>query len=206
MNETAEKFWKTRTEYPPVIYNSQRRYLDLGLILKHVDGANSILDIGCGEGHLLLMLRELTEIEIYIGYDLSQIFINNMKKRWGDCTKLQVRAMNFLETGKFQLADMCTCMGVMPYISDTGLKYMLSKIRSVWFICRAPCSMNNRIEVDKFSENYNDNYAAIYRTLPEYISILSDFFNIESIGRCYPDEIESKYGTKQFYFVCEKKE
>ena len=33
----------------------------------------------------------------------------------------------------------------------------------------------------------------------------SDSFNIKSIDRCYPDDIESKYDSKQFSFVCESK-
>jgi SAM-dependent methyltransferase len=96
-SKIAEKFWKTRKKYPPVIYNYQRRYLDLGIILKYIDGVKSILDLGCGEGQVLLMLRELTDIKNYYGYDISQIFISNLIKRWGDYPGLEVKFINFLK-------------------------------------------------------------------------------------------------------------
>ena len=72
-SQVAAKFWETRCEYPPVIHNFQRRYLDLGIILDYIDGVESILDLGCGEGQVLLMLRELTAIKDYHGYDLSRL-------------------------------------------------------------------------------------------------------------------------------------
>ncbi len=207
MNNTAEKFWKTRKKYPPVTCNYQRRYLDLGMILNHINGVNSVLDLGCGEGQVLLMLRELTNINKYYAYDLSQIFISNLIKRWGYCSKLKAHTVNFTTTVDFPKTDMCICMGVMLYVlDDNDLKHMLSNIKSKKFICRVPCNLGvDRIEIDKFSKDYGDNYAAVYRTIPEYISILSEYFNIKSIDRCYPDEIESKYGSKQFFFVCERK-
>jgi hypothetical protein len=129
-------------------------------------------------------------------------------KRWGDYPGLEVKFINFITTDKLPKTDMCICMGAMLYIfDDNDLKYMLSNIKSEIFICRVPCSLEStRIEIDKFSEEYGENYAAVYRTIPEYISILSEFFNIKSINRCYPDEIESKHGSKQFYFICNKVE
>lgn len=207
MSKTAEKFWKTRREYPPVTCNFQRRYLDLGIILKHIDGVDSILDLGCGEGQVLLMLRELTDINNYHAYDLSQTFINNLIKRWGNCPGLEAQAANFTTTSRFPETDMCICMGAMLYVfDDNDLKYMLSNIKSKIFICRVPCNLeSDRLEIDKFSKEFKGDYAAVYRTMPEYIFILSESFNIKSIDRCYPDTIESKYGSKQFFFVCERK-
>jgi len=204
-SKVAEKFWETRDEYPPVIYNYQRRYLDLGIILDHIDGVESILDIGCGEGQVLLLLRELTSISEYHGYDLSPVFIDNLIKRWGKWPGLSTEVASFTES-ELPEADMTVCMGVMLYVfDDDGLKHMLSNVKSNIFICRVPCSMEERVEINKFSDEFGSNYAAVYRTIPEYISILSDDFNIKSIDRCYPDEIESKHGTKQFFFVCETK-
>ena len=202
----SEEFWKTRKEYPPVTCNFKRRYLDVGIVLKYIENANSILDLGCGEGQILLMLRELSNIKKYYGYDLSEIFINNLVKRWGNYPGLEAKVVNFIETDDIPITDVCICMGVMLYIlNDNDLEYMLSNIKSNILICRIPCNLDvDRLEIDKFSKEFNFNYAAVYRTLPEYVSILSKFFNIKSIDRCYPDEIESLYGSKQFFFVCKK--
>jgi len=203
MNKTAEKFWKECVDYPPVTCNYQRRYLDLGMILNHIDGVGSILDLGCGEGQNLLMLRELTDIKKYYAYDLSPVFIDNMVARWGNHAGLEAEAENFT-TSKLPEADLCMCMGALLYVDDDAFRSMLSNIRSKKFICRVPCSLDGRIVIDKFSEEFNANYAAVYRTIPEYISILSEFFDIKSLDRCYPDEIESTYGSKQYLFVCER--
>ncbi len=203
MDKTAGRFWRTRKEYPPVTCNFQRRYLDLGIVLRYIDGVDSLLDLGCGEGQMLLMLRELTDIKNYYGYDLSSTFIDNLIKRWGG-GPIIARAIDFTIVDKLPKTDMCLCMGVMLYIfDDLLLKNTLKRIRSKTLIVRVPCSLGkNRLEIDKYSAEYGDNYAAVYRTIPEYISILSESFNIKSIDRCYPDEIESDYDSKQFYFIC----
>jgi SAM-dependent methyltransferase len=207
MDKVIEKFWKTRKEYPPFIYKSQRRYLDLGIILEYIEGVDSILDLGCGEGQILLMLRELADIKNYYGYDLSQVFISNLIKRWGNYPGLETKVINFTTVSELPETDMCVCMGAMPYVlDDNDLKHMLSKIKSKAFICRVPCNLEpDRLEIDKFSKEFDADYAAVYRTISEYIDILSESFNIKSIDRCYPDEIESKYGSKQFFFVCGSK-
>lgn len=205
ISKISEDFWKTRKEYPPVTYNFQRRYFDLGIILKYIENIDSILDLGCGEGQILLMLRELSDITSYYGYDLSKIFIDNLIKRWGKWHGLETKVTNFIITEKLPKTDMCICMGAMLYVfDDTDLKYMLSNVNSKIFICRVPCILGpDRLKINKFSKDYNSNYAAVYRTIPEYISILSESFTIKSIDRCYPDVIESKHGTKQFFFICE---
>ena len=205
MIDTAKTFWMSRKRYPSFTCNFQRRYLDLGIILKYIDDTNSILDLGCGEGQNLLMLRELTDIKDYYAYDLSSVFIDNLIKRWGNCSGLNAEVVDFTIIDDIPKVDMCICMGVMLYIiDDNDLKHILSSICSRSFICRVPCSLErNRVVIDKFSEEHGYEYAAVYRTVPEYMSILSEFFDIKSIDRCYPDEIESKYGTKQFFFVCE---
>lgn len=206
VSKTAEKFWKNREKYPPVIYNFQRRYLDIGVIIENITNVNSILDLGCGEGQVLLILRELTDIKNYYGYDLSSVFIKNLINRWGNWSGLRTKIINFTTFDEFPKTDMCVCMGVLLYIySDILLKDMFKCIKSKVFIVRAPCSLDDRLEIDKFSEEFEENYAAVYRTIPEYISILSESFDIKSIDRCYPDEIESKYGSKQYFFVCENR-
>ncbi len=202
----AEKFWQSREEYPPVIYNYKRRYIDLGVVLDNIDGVESVLDLGCGEGQVLLMLRELTNIKEYYGYDLSKTFIDNLLCRWGNAPGLTVREGNFTTIDDFPTTDICICMGSMLYIfDDNALKHMLKNLKSKIFICRVPCSMDDRAEIDKFSKEFDANYAAVYRTIPEYIDMVSESFEIKSIDRCYPDDIESKHGTKQFSFVCKRK-
>lgn len=166
----------------------------------------SVLDLGCGEGQVLLMLRELTNIKDYYGYDLSKTFIDNLICRWGNVPGLTVQEGNFTTIDDFPTTDMCICMGVALYVLDDKImKNTLSNLNSKIFICRVPCSMNDRVEINKPSKEFGANYAAVYRTIPEYIDMLSESFEIKSIDRCYPDDIESEHGTKQFSFVCKRK-
>jgi SAM-dependent methyltransferase len=206
MSKTTEKFWISRKTYPPVTCNLERRYLDLGLILKYLNNYDSILDLGCGEGQILLMLRELTDIKKFYAFDLTSVFIDNLIKKWGTWPGLDAKTINFSKINELPRTDICICMGVMLYLSDVLLREIISKISSKLFIIRVPCTLRkDRLEIDKFSEEYQFQYAATYRTIPEYISILSEFFEILTIDRCYPDSIESKYESKQFLFVCKKK-
>jgi len=124
--------------------------------------------------------------------------------RWGKWPGLNTKVTSFTES-ELPKVDMTVCMGAMLYVfDDDDLKYMLSNMKSSIFICRVPCSMNDRVEINKFSEEFDADYAAVYRTIPEYIQIISEYFDIKSIDRCYPDEIESKFGSKQFFFTCRR--
>ena len=61
-----------------------------------------------------------------------------------------------------------------------------------------------RVEINKFSEDLGDNIANVYRKKEEYVSMLSPYFNDINFFRCFPDEMESKYGSKQYFFICKK--
>jgi len=206
MSAEYSMFWKNRREYPPVIFNYRRRYIDLGKVLKFTSDAEKILDIGCGEGSLILMLREVSNIKEYYGFDLSVHFIKNLKKKWGDFPGLKTAEYNCGLGGKLPKVDLCVCMGVMLYMSDIEVEKMLSSVDATKFLCRVPCVLGkDRIEIDKFSKEFNDRYVATYRTISEYLNLLNKFFKVVSVERCYPDEIESEFGTKQFFFVCDRK-
>ena len=45
-----------------------------------------------------------------------------------------------------------------------------------------------------------DGYASNYRTLAETLALLSRHYQVTAVDRIYPDELESAFGTKQFYF------
>jgi hypothetical protein len=45
-----------------------------------------------------------------------------------------------------------------------------------------------------------DGYVSLYRTLNHTLGLMAAQFTVTSVDRVYPDEIESPFGTKQFYF------
>ena len=157
---------------------------------------------------MLLLLRELTTIKKFYGYDISSEFINLLKSKWGIYKELNTKVVNFIELPDLPRTDVTLALGSFPYIFDDGILCdVIAQINSNKLIVRTPCTIKKEYEVvNKFSEDLRDNYASVYRTVEGYTEILSDYYVINDVFRAYPDEIESKYGTKQFFFICKRKQ
>jgi len=198
--KVAKKFWITRKIYPAYPHNFKRRFLDLSFILNNLDDEKSLLDIGCADCSMLILLRELTPIKNLYGVDISNKL---MRKEKG------LRLITADVTKKINLpeTDICLCFGIFPYIFDDDHIYnILNNIKSNKLLVRAPCALNeeNKHTINKFSKELGANYSAIYRTLDSYKVILSKHFDVKEVIRAYPDNIESKYGSKQYYFICKR--
>jgi SAM-dependent methyltransferase len=204
--EVTQKFWRGLQKYPNYPHLFERRLVDLSFVLGFADGAESILDLGCGDGTLLILLRELSTIKEFHGVDLSETLLGKINARWGDCGSLHLYFTDALILEEFPGTDITTCLGMFPYIfDDQDLYKIISKVRSRTLIVRTPCTLKDEDEyINKFSDDLNANYSAVYRTLVFYKTMLSKIFDVKIISRSYPDEIEGKYGTKHFFFVCEK--
>lgn len=75
---------------------------------------NRILDIACGPGDIL---EYLPSVE-YLGFDISQKYIDSAKKRFGNrgaflCNKVSNKAIN--EVGSF---DIVLAMGILHHLND----------------------------------------------------------------------------------------
>jgi SAM-dependent methyltransferase len=204
--KTALDFWEKRKRYPNYPNTLQRRLIDTNFVVSKSADANSVLDIGCGEGSMLLSLREFTKIELFYGYDISPSLIKRLVDRWGNVPGLKVKIVNLIILRELPMTDITLALGSWPYIfDDDHLHKILGNIKSNLLIVRAPCTLGKDDEIiNKFSEDLGENYASIYRTRDNYISILSKHFSVCEVSRAYPDEIESKYGTKHFFFVAKK--
>jgi SAM-dependent methyltransferase len=206
VTKVALNFWKNRKQYPNYPHTLQRRLIDVNFVVEKLSGVKSILDLGCGEGAMLLALRGFTEIDTFYGYDISPNLIEKLLNEWGKSNGLSVEVINLITIEKLPETDVTLSMGSFSYIfKDEELHKLLRNVKSDLLIVRASCTLNKEDEViNKFSEDLGENYAAIYRTVSNYKSILSKHFIVSEISRAYPDEIESKYGTKHFFFVCKK--
>ena len=208
MNETkvALDFWKNIKQYPGYPNTLQRRLIDVNFVVEKLSGVKSILDLGCGDGAMLLALREFTEIDTFYGYDISSNLIEKLLNKWGKSNGLSVEIINLITIEKLPKTDVTLSMGSFSYIfKDEELHKLLRNIKSDLLIVRASCTLNKDDEIiNKFSDDLGKNYAAIYRTVSNYKSILSEHFIVSQISRAYPDEIESYYGTKHFFFVCRR--
>ena len=206
IREVARNFWKNREKYPDYPYVLKRRLMDVTHIAPLVQSARSILDIGCADGYMLVALREFTDISKFYAYDLSENLLNILKNKWGTYRFLETKAIDILSVSAFPPVDVTLSLGSFPYIfDDSKLRYVISQIQSNLLIVRTPCSVTTEREVvNKYSEDLGETYASVYRTVDEYVNILAECYDVKGIFRAYPDEIESKYGTKQYFFVCER--
>lgn len=206
-SETALNFWRSREHYPDYPNTLQRRFIDTNFIINRISGLKSILDLGCGDGAMLLALREFTELEHFYGYDVSAELLSKLSRRWGDWQGLTAEVVDIVQLTSLPATDVVISMGMFPYVfEEAQLLHLLEIINSDLLIVRTPCTLKKEDEcINKYSEDLGANYAAIYRTVENCKSILSQKFEVTQIDRSYPNEIESKYDTKQFFFVCKKR-
>lgn len=205
--EVANKFWMARKEYPKYPNVNERRLIDVNFIINNIEAPESIIDLGCGTGYLLTVLRDLTNIKDFYGYDISDGLLNRLKSRWGNVEGLHTKQCDFTRLKNLPNTDLTITMGMFPYIFDfQDLHDIVARIKSKKFIVRTPCTLNDEAEyVNTYSEDLGDYYSSVYRTTQAYFDVLLYYFDDVRMVKAYPDEIESKYGTKQFFFVCERR-
>lgn len=104
----------------PFIYRKLRKFETnrYELVYQHAPGGNSVLDIGCGDGELLFLLRsKYTEVW---GVDIAEARINRIQKKAGNDANIHVR----VEDANRQLAfedgtfDTITLAAVLEHIFD----------------------------------------------------------------------------------------
>ncbi len=196
---TAKAFWMKQEDYPHFDFVKKRRLYELNYLLPRLKG-NTLLDIGCGDGALLDCLLHLTDLKLY-GYDISESLLKNVNP------KIQTKVYDCCNPTPLVATDITVLGAVLMYIfEDTKVDKLLSMIHSDMLFIREPCSLTNDEITCGHSEKLKEEYAARYRTVPHIMELLGKHFVVEGCCRIYPDEIESDFGTKQFYFQCVKKE
>jgi len=206
----ARKFWtqSRQNAFLGAGYNHQtkaRRLRDLNFIAERIAGAKSIIDIGCGDGGTMMAMREVSGISEFHMWDQSRPFIRELRRRWGrHPARLHARAVDLSrDLPAIPETDVAVLLGVTPYLfSDADVHRLLDAVPAKKVILRSPCTMLPEDEVvSTYSEALGAEYAAIYRTVPNLTAMLGRRHNILESGRIWPDEIESKFGTRQFAFV-----
>jgi cyclopropane fatty-acyl-phospholipid synthase-like methyltransferase len=162
-----------------------------------------LLDLGCGDGALLNCLVELTDFKEYHGYDFAVHLIKNLN------SKVKARNFNVYEDDLNSLpeVDNIICAGMLPFVfEDEVIDKMYASLRTKKLFLRTPCTLKNEDEyVNVYSEKLKSNYSSKYRTVSNVLKTLEKHFIVESIDRIYPDNIESEFDTKQFYFCARSK-
>jgi hypothetical protein len=204
--ETAKRFWRNQAAYPHWDDTKIRRYYDVQFIVPRLGAAETYCDAGCGDGGTALAIREVSNIKHFYLYDQSTAFISGIKRLWGD-SPVQLTAEVRELPAPLPKSDVVALFGVLPFLfDDEQLASWLGSIPSDRLLIRTPCTMLAEDElIDTHSEALGAQYAALYRTLPNTLAILGTHFTAEEVMRIWPDEIESKFGTKQFVFSCRRR-
>ncbi len=208
--DTTRSFWKKQKYYPSygdVI--KKRRLYETAFLADWVWGnkPKTLVDIGCGNGSTVTMLNELTNISDFHCYDISPGMLEKLDSRNIRGANITTYCLDLCGNYKepFHSSDLTTVLGVNMYLTDEQILKQFSKIRSSVVITRDPCSPV-REEINKYSEDLGSDYSAVYRTTKEYAALYEEAgFKVIYNKRAFPDEIESKFGTRQQFYICEKK-
>lgn len=177
--------------YPNFPFVKERRLYELNWLLPRLKG-KSLIDIGCGDGALLNCLYHLTDLELS-GCDFSTRLLKNVNH------KIKTFLYDCRYPTKLQETDIAIIGNVIVYLEDEEVIELMRNINSKLIFVRSTCGKNERI--NNYSEALKENYQAYYRNILETAKVLGC---VDKIFRIYPDEIESKFGTKQYYFICKK--
>ena len=148
-------------------------------------------------------LINLLEFKEAYGYDYSENLLKNLHP------SIKSRSFDVYTDDLTSLpkTDETIFAGVLPFIfEDDHVLKVLGSIKSEKLFLRTPCTLKDQSELVKtYSEHLESDYASYYRTIEHVISLMKQTHKIESVDRIYPDEIESKFGTKQFYIIGTKR-
>lgn len=194
--ETATAFWKAQSEYP-FAFTRKRRIHELNYLVPRLarSGGKRLLDLGCGDGSLLECLLRLTDFEEFHGYDVSAELLRGIDPR------VQTAVFDIARPGPLPQVDCAIVAGVIQYVFDDELVAdLFARMPAPIVWVRSTCTLKDQTErVER------DGYASCYRTLPETHALLSRHYEIAAVDRIYPDELESAFGTKQFYFEARRR-
>lgn len=189
--EAATSYWQSQAEYPFPI-TRRRRIHELNYLVPRLErtGGKSLLDLGCGDGSLLECLLRLTDFTDFFGCDVAPELMRGIDPR------VRTAVFDIARPGTLPVVDATIVAGVIQYVfDDEVVADLFARITSPIAWVRSTCSLQPEAE-----HIVRDDYASLYRTLPQTLGLLSKHFVVSAVDRAYPDELESAFGTKQFYF------
>jgi|688.fasta_scaffold12754_9 hypothetical protein len=203
-SKISNNFWISKKEYPNYPFIKERRKYELDFLLENIPkDTNTLLDIGCGDGSTVILLRETTYIKDFYCYDIAE---GLMSGNWGERdSKIIKKTVDFNIDRSLPVTDVTISMNIFPCIFDDAvLDSIIGNIKSDIFLTRITCEHSERLTINKYSEDLSDHIASVYRTVEEYLEVLKKYYPYVEYRRSFPDKIESKYGTKQYFFICKR--
>src|SRR5690606_5771096 len=123
-------------------------------------------------------------------YDLAPDLLRGIDPR------VQTAVFDISNPGSLPDVDAVIIAGVIQYVFDDDVvDRLFAHLQAPVTWVRSTCTLKREAE-----HVVNQRYASNYRTIAGTCALLSRYHDVTAIDRIYPDEIESAFGTKQFYF------
>jgi glycerol-3-phosphate cytidylyltransferase len=203
----ASNFWKGCDAYPRFPHVKHRRQFELKYVLGKLEKQQygSMMDVGCGDGALLKCLNNLIEFDIIYALDLSAALMKSIP----NSTNIQKGLFdmnNVEEHSKLVDVDIVVFGGVLNYcFDDDVLVHLLMQFKNAKHVfIRAVCTLDVKNElILGDSKDLNKPYSSLYRTVDNTSKLIEKAgLSLVETTRLYPDEIESKFNTRQYMFYC----
>jgi SAM-dependent methyltransferase len=194
--ETATAFWKSQSQYP-FAFTRRRRIHELNYLVPRLEKTQGkrLLDLGCGDGSLLECLLRITDFEELYGYDVAADLLRDIDPR------IHTAVFDISNPGPLPDVDVIILASVIQYVwEDSAVDALFARMTAPVSWIRSTCTLKPQTE-----RIVKNGYAACYRTLPEVHALICRHFDVTAVDRVYPDELESAYGTRQFYFEARRK-
>lgn len=227
-------FWERRTdkyseEHPYVTIKLNDKHPDFSdmadeyekkhiLPMLNINSDSYVIDIGCGVGRIAEAV--IDDCRYYLGTDVSEGLIEIARKRINTETEFDFLARAFQElnpsdeklkyVGKYNRVIFA---GVFLYINDAEVTQSLENLLPLLdehavIYMSAPVALKERLTLAEWeSEDFDDEYNAIYRTMDEYIDLYQPLFDAGfSISHqdFFSKEIQRFDETARHFFIMER--
>ena len=143
--------------------------------------ANDIcLDLGCGFGAWSEILSSYVKKIIGVDYIPKMIQIAKENSKLRKIKNIEYFCSNAISFQTDKKFDFIFISGLLLYLSNKDIKNLVSEIpkyskKNTRLVLREPTGVNGQHTIiDKYSENLNESYSAIYRTRQDLISIFEE--------------------------------
>jgi SAM-dependent methyltransferase len=202
--KVAKNFWESTNFYPNYPFVKERRKCEIDYLLSNIPHeTQSLLDIGCGNGSTVILLRELTYIKDYYCFDISKDMLATIGPNRDSNLHLITWDAN-TNAIKFPKTDVTISMNMLVYVfDDAKFEEIVKAVQSDTFIVRLSCDTEKKL-INTHSADLGKDYSACYRTVEHCTEVFQKYYKEVTVSRAFSDEIESKYGNKQMFFLCKR--
>lgn len=181
-----------------------------------------VLDIGCGVGRWAWFLREQVGSLQYLGIDFSTTLVEKaqVQAQARGMSDLQFQVMSAIDISPEQLElappySLVILSGLLIYLNDQDC---IKVLRMAGQLCapggqlylREPVGVGGRLTLNRFfSDELNNEYSAIYRTIEELDQLLAKAlpaggFSVDVAQFLFSEPLEKRAETRQYYTVLRK--